>query len=77
MRIMLTTLVCVLSAASFATADSARQLTSHPSTDLPPRWSPGDGLIAFTSERSGNRDICVVPSSGGRARQLKVHLARD
>jgi len=77
MRVMLTTLACVLCAASFATVDTARRLTSHPSADLLPRWSPGGGLIAFTSERSGNRGICVVPTSGGGATQLKVHLARD
>ena len=45
-------------------------LTTDPSPDWLPAWSP-DGLeIVFYSYRSGNRDIWVMPADGGPAKQL-------
>ena len=33
--------------------------------------------IAFTSERSGNKDMWVVPAAGGEPRQLTIAPGRD
>ena len=53
------------------------QLTTDPTPDLQPRWSPDGKEVAFYSYRSGNRDIWVMPSGGGPARQLTSHPAED
>ena len=53
------------------------QLTSHPSLDFVPVWSPDREWIAFASERSGSADLWIMPSAGGPARQLTSHPARD
>ena len=45
-------------------------LTSDPAPDWFPSWSPDGKEIAFYSGRTGNRDIFVMPSDGGPARQL-------
>lgn len=52
-------------------------LTSDPAPDWNPRWSPNGREIAFYAYRSGNRDIWVMPSSGGPARQITAHPAVD
>jgi Tol biopolymer transport system component len=39
--------------------------------------SPDGSKIAFTSNRSGNADIWVVSSSGGRPRQITIDRAED
>ena len=53
------------------------QLTSHPSLDSYPIWSPDREWIAFASRRSGSQDLWIMPSAGGPARQLTSHPARD
>ena len=40
-------------------------------------WSPDKTRIAFTSNRSGNLDLWVIPVNGGEAEQLTTHKARD
>ena len=52
-------------------------LTTEPTPDWDPRWSPDGRDIAFYSYRSGNRDIWVMPSRGGPARQLTTSPAQD
>src|SRR6266508_2353187 len=47
-----------------------QQLTTDPTPDWDPRWSPDSSQIAFYSYRSGNRDIWTMPANGGAARQL-------
>lgn len=47
-----------------------QQLTTGPTSDWGPAWSPDCREIAFHSDRSGNRDIWVVPVEPGPARQL-------
>ena len=53
------------------------QLTTDPTDDWAPRWSPDGKEIAFYAYRSGNRDVWVMPSGGGPARQLAPHPAEE
>ena len=51
----------------------AEPLTRHAASDTWPCWSP-DGLeIAFCSERSGTRQVYIMPASGGQPRQVTFH----
>jgi Tol biopolymer transport system component len=45
--------------------------------DRCPTWSPDGEKIAFSSYRSGNWDIWVVPVVGGAPVQLTTHSADD
>jgi Tol biopolymer transport system component len=54
-----------------------QQLTTDPTPDWGPAWSPDDREIAFHAYRSGNRDIWAMPASGGAARQLTRSEAMD
>ena len=60
-----------------ATGGEMRPLTTDPTPDWNPRWSPDGTQIAFYAYRSGNRDVWVVPARGGPARQITVHPAAD
>ncbi len=46
------------------------QLTSDPSSDVHPEFSPNDRRVAFASDRSGNWDIWVMDISGGQPVQI-------
>lgn len=50
----------------------ARQLTSGPSSDAAPAWSPDGELIAFVSKRGEDKEsqIYVIPVNGGEARRV-------
>jgi len=52
---------------------NARRVTSHPGIELFPKISPDGKWIAFSAEYSGNRQIWVMPSEGGTARQLTFY----
>jgi len=52
-------------------------LTTDPTPDWDPHWSPDGSQIAFYGYRSGNRDIWVMPSSGGPAKQLTYQTGFD
>jgi tricorn protease len=52
---------------------NAQRLTSHPGIELFPKISPDGRWIAFSAEYSGNRQIWVMPSQGGTARQLTFY----
>ena len=52
---------------------SAVRLTSEPGSELMPRYSPDGQWIAFTGSYQGNRDVYVIPATGGRARRLTFH----
>jgi tricorn protease len=43
---------------------AVRQLTTDPSWDAAPVWSPDESWIAFHSIRSGNFDIYTMTSNG-------------
>jgi Tol biopolymer transport system component len=45
--------------------------------DGKPTWSPDSGQIAFDSERSGNKDIWIIPATGGTAIPLTTDPADD
>ena len=54
-----------------------QRLTSHPSDDYVPSWSPDGKELAFYSLRNGNRDIYVMGSDGGQLRQITSDSAQD
>jgi TolB protein len=47
-----------------------RQLTVDPAPDWGPDWSPDWSRLAFYSYRTGDRELWVVPATGGPAMQL-------
>jgi dipeptidyl aminopeptidase/acylaminoacyl peptidase len=47
-----------------------KRLTSNPSSDANPRWSPNGKTIAFISTRSGDGQIWLIDVDGGEARQF-------
>ncbi|MFH1467723.1 MAG: S9 family peptidase [Pseudomonadota bacterium] len=47
-----------------------RRLTTAGTVNCEPAFSPDGSLLAFTSNRSGERQIWLLPSAGGEARQL-------
>lgn len=53
-----------------ATGGEAVRLTSQPSYESEPVWSPDGRSIAFASDRNGNNDIYIMSSAGGNARRL-------
>lgn len=46
------------------------RLTADPAPDWAPRLSPDGSTMAFYSSRTGDRELWVMPASGGAARQL-------
>lgn len=52
-----------------ANGGTAKRITSHPGIELFPKISPDGKWIAFSAEYSGSRQIWVMPSGGGTARQ--------
>ncbi len=52
------------------TGGKATRLTTQPSYESVPVWSPDGSLIAFASDRNGNDDIYIMPSDGGPATRL-------
>ena len=60
-----------------AAGGQAVQLTTQPSYECNPVWSPDGKLIAFASDRKGNLDVFVMPSNGGTAKQLTFNSAGE
>ncbi|MEO1368096.1 MAG: hypothetical protein AAFX50_13060, partial [Acidobacteriota bacterium] len=54
-------------------AGKARRLTSHAGLESNPRFSPDGRSIAFSAEYDGNRDVYLVPVTGGVAARLTWH----
>lgn len=52
------------------TGGAAARLTAEEGRDVMPRFSPDGRWIAFTGEYQGNRDVYVIPSTGGPAKRL-------
>src|SRR5690554_20447 len=56
-----------------ASGGEAKRLTSHPGLEIFPKISPDGKWIAFSAEYSGSRQIWIMPSEGGAARQLTFY----
>src|SRR5215475_13958539 len=52
---------------------TARRLTSTPSLEIDPYFSPDGSQIAFTATIAGNTDVYVVPTAGGDPKRLTYH----
>jgi tricorn protease len=48
----------------------ARKLTSYEGFEVFARFSPDGEYIAFTGEYDGNREVYLIPSSGGIPKRL-------
>ncbi len=56
---------------------NVQRLTAHAARDVYPRFSPDGKWVAFSSDRNGNLDVFIVPSTGGQPKQLTFHSADD
>jgi tricorn protease len=56
---------------------TARRLTSTPSLEIDPYFSPDGSQIAFTATVAGNTDVYVVSASGGDPKRLTYHPGLD
>src|SRR5215213_5105139 len=55
----------------------ARRLTSTPSLEIEPYFSPDGSQIAFTATVAGNTDVYVVSTAGGDPKRLTYHPGSD
>src|SRR6266498_2740443 len=55
----------------------ARRLTSTPTVEGDPYFSPDGSQIAFTATVGGNSDVYVVSSGGGEPKRLTWHPSLD
>ncbi|MGB0714639.1 MAG: TolB family protein [Phycisphaerae bacterium] len=53
------------------------QLTSDPSADIHPVWSPDDSRVAFASNRGGSWDIWIMSADGGQPVQVSAGPSED
>lgn len=56
---------------------SPARLTVNTAVEIYPRFSPDGRWIAFSSNRFGNNDVFIIPTSGGAARQLTFFSGGD
>jgi len=54
---------------------AATRLTASAGLELSPHFSPDGAWIAFTGEYDGNRDVYVIPATGGEPKRLTVRQA--
>ncbi len=54
-----------------------KRLTIHEAYDNKPLWNADGNTIAFQSDRFGNNDIFIIPSSGGVPKRITYHSAND
>ncbi len=60
-----------------ATGGTAVRLTTQPSHESLPMWSPDGKKIAFTSDRNGGQDIYIMSADGGSAKRLTSNSANE
>lgn len=60
-----------------STGGRATRLTSTPSIETTPIWSPDGATIAFASDSEGANDIYIIPSTGGQAKRLTFNSASE
>ena len=53
------------------------QITKDPAHDYHVKWSPDGKTLAFTSQRSGEPKIWLIPVEGGKAVKLETGLHGD
>lgn len=56
---------------------TAVRLTSQPSYESEPVWSPDSKSIAFATDRNGNNDVYIMDANGGSARRLTNNSAGE
>lgn len=56
---------------------NAVRLTTQPSYESSPVWSPDGKMIAFASDRNGGSDVFVMPANGGPATRLTYNSAAE
>ncbi|MBQ0093421.1 MAG: PD40 domain-containing protein, partial [Bacteroidales bacterium] len=56
---------------------AAQRLTSLPSYEQTPFWSPDGSTIAFASDRNGSHDVYTMPCEGGAATRLTCNSATE
>ena len=56
---------------------TARRLTSTPSAETDPSFSPDGSLLAYSATIAGNTDVFVVPIAGGEPKRLTYHPGAD
>ncbi len=54
-----------------------KRLTIHKAYDTNPIWSFDGESIVFTSDRYGNDDVYVIPSTGGAPKRITYHSTND
>lgn len=59
------------------TGGNATRLTTLPSYEQMPVWSPDSKQIAFASDRNGGSDIYIMPAAGGNATRLTFHSTTE
>ena len=52
-------------------------LTSHPATDITPKWSSDGTRIAFNKERDDQYDVHVIDADGSNEIRLTTDPAND
>ena len=62
-----------------ASSDGGRAtpLTSHLEIDAYPIFSPDGNWLAFSSKRSGNWDVFIIPAEGGTPQQITWHAGGE
>ncbi len=55
----------------------AIRLTTQPSYETQPVWSPDGSKIAFASDRNGGFDVFIMPASGGSATRLTTNSVNE
>ena len=70
-------LLTLIPATHILAEDSARRLTNNEAHDYHCKWSPDGTSIAFTSWRTGEAKLFVIPASGGEATLIESGLSGD
>ena len=59
-----------------ANGGTAQRLTTQPSYESNPVWSPDGKSIAFASDRNGNMDVYLMSANGGKATRLTTNSTK-
>ena len=59
------------------TGGRATRLTSTPTYEASPLWSPDSKSIAYAADREGSMDIYIIGAEGGTPRRLTTNSAAE